>query len=74
MSRILGNTLSAKFSEKKILHNCDDHCVIPVTLQSFKPSREYSRFLLYRGFSFIAALTSVATDFNILWKANPAVK
>ena len=43
-------------------------------LQSFKPSREYSRFLLYRGFYFVAALTNLATDLNILWKANPAVK
>ena len=35
---------------KKFVQKCDDHCIIPVTLQSFKPSREYSRFLLYRGF------------------------
>ena len=36
--------------KKLFLQNCDDHCIIPVTLQSFKPSREYSRFLLYRVF------------------------
>ena len=33
-----------------LLQKCDDHCIIPVTLQRFKPSSEYSRFLLYRGF------------------------
>ena len=59
---------------KKFLQKGDDHCIIPVTLQSFKPSREYRRFLLYRGLFFVAALTNLATDLNILWKANPAVK
>ena len=58
---------------KRILQKCDDHCITPVTLQSFKPSKEYSRFLLCRGFCFIAALTNLATDLSILWKANPAV-
>ena len=38
------------FRKKIFLQNCDDHCIIPVTLQSLKPSREYSRFLLYRFF------------------------
>ena len=51
-SRILGNTLFAKvsgfmeilflpkFQKKNFLQKCDDHFIIPVTLQSFKPSRE----------------------------------
>ena len=36
--------------KKGFLQKCDDHCITPVTLQSFKPSKEYSRFLLYCGF------------------------
>ena len=73
-SRILGNTLSAKVSEKKFLQMCDDHCIIPLTLQSFKPSREYSRFLLYRGFCFIAALTNLATDLKHFMESEPRGK
>ena len=60
--------------QKKFLQKCDDHCIIPVTKQSFKPSREKMQFLLYRGFCFIAALTYLAIDLNILCRVNTAIK
>ena len=34
----------------KFLQKCDDHCIIPVTLQSFKPSRESVDSYFSRGF------------------------
>ena len=37
-------------------------------------SREYRQFLLYRGFCFIAALTYLAIDLNILCRVNTAIK
>ena len=50
MSRILGNTLSAKCSEKKILQKCDDHCVIPVTLKVSNPPENIVDSYFIAGF------------------------
>ena len=59
---------------KKILQKCDDHCIIPVTLQSFKPSREYSRFLLYRGFFFCRGIDESRDRFKHFMESEPRGK
>ena len=59
---------------EKILQKGDDHCIIPVTLQSFKPSREYSRFLLYRGFFFCRGIDQSRDRFKHFMESEPRGK
>ena len=59
---------------KKFVQKCDDHCIIPVTLQSFKPSREYSRFLLYRGFFFCRGIDESRDRFKHFMESEPRGK
>ena len=63
-----------KFQKTKFLQKCDDHCIIPVTLQSFKPSSEYSRFLLYRGFFFCGGIDESRDRFKHFMESEPRGK
>ena len=59
---------------KKILQKGDDHCIIPVTEKIFKPSIEYSRCLLYRGFFFCRGIDESRDRFKHFMESEPRGK
>ena len=74
MSWILGNIFSAKISQNFFLQNCDDHCIIPVTSQSFKLSREYYQFLLFSRVLFYRGIDKSRSRFKYFMQNEPRGK